>query len=253
MITRSDEKVGTKEIFKEGRGCVILAASDAMQYAFEGDHLEKKRDECSVFTHHLVRGLETGEADLNNDGQIMTDELYKYVHEQVRRENPNQTPERWVLDVQGDIVVAQNPHIDEKGNRREMPILKYKEAFAGIVLASAASDGYISDNERRYIEAILLRMQLFKGCTEEEYQRMSDNLTEILDNQGYKALLELSIKDLPSDLYRTVFIASVDLLAIDGNLTEKEQEFLSYLEKKLRIEPEFVRSVLPVIYIKNKG
>jgi hypothetical protein len=46
-----------------------------MQQAFEGNTVEGKGVR-SVFTSTLVRGLETGEADLDKDGVISLDELY---------------------------------------------------------------------------------------------------------------------------------------------------------------------------------
>lgn len=91
-----------------GRGRVVLTASDAMQYSFEGDQVEGQGVR-SVFTQALVEGLRTGEADLDGDGQIKLDELYSYVHRRVRDKTPQQSPRRWDFDVEGEIVIAQNP------------------------------------------------------------------------------------------------------------------------------------------------
>ena len=63
----------------------------------------------SVFTSALVRGLETGDADLDDDGLISLDELYDYVHQRVRADTPQQSPGRWHFDLQGDITVAYSP------------------------------------------------------------------------------------------------------------------------------------------------
>jgi len=63
----------------------------------------------SIFTHTLVYGLETGEADLNADGLISLDELYDYVHDRVTDETPHQRPGKWAFDVQGDIIIARSP------------------------------------------------------------------------------------------------------------------------------------------------
>jgi formylglycine-generating enzyme required for sulfatase activity len=87
----------------------VLTASDAMQYAFEGDNV-KGEGVQSIFTRTLVRGLETGEADLDGDGLVSLDELYDYVHDRVADETPHQRPGKWVFDVQGQIVIARNPH-----------------------------------------------------------------------------------------------------------------------------------------------
>ncbi|MCK7470290.1 MAG: caspase family protein [Desulfomicrobium escambiense] len=67
MTHRADEAVGAGEYFREGRGQFVLTASDALQYAFEGEEI-KGKGVRSVFTHAMVQGLETGEADLDGDG-----------------------------------------------------------------------------------------------------------------------------------------------------------------------------------------
>jgi len=104
-----NESIGTAPAFEgTGYGRVVLTASDSTQYAWEGENL-KGSAEQSLFTHHLVHGIETGDADINRDGQITIDELYDYVYERVVKERPNQTPGKWTYKQQGEVVVALNP------------------------------------------------------------------------------------------------------------------------------------------------
>ncbi len=111
MRPRGGETAGIDEHFKGGRGRAVLTASNALQYAFEGGHVESVgQAQQSIFTRHLVRGLETGEADQDHDGWISLDELYDYVHDRVHDEMPQQTPMIWQFGVEGDIVIARNPH-----------------------------------------------------------------------------------------------------------------------------------------------
>ena len=110
MITKADKKVITRNDFEgEGRGRVVLTASDAMQYSFEGDQVEGKGIPY-VFTGNLVRGLKSGEADRDADGHITIDELYDYVHDRVVDATPEQRPAKWNFGVQGRIVIARNPN-----------------------------------------------------------------------------------------------------------------------------------------------
>ncbi|MFF3850582.1 caspase domain-containing protein [Streptomyces sp. NPDC002328] len=91
-----------------GRGWAVITASDAMEYAFEGAELaEGAAPRPSLFTHAVVEGLTSGEADLDADGEISLDELYDYVFDHVSRRNPNQTPGRTV-DMQGDVYLAHS-------------------------------------------------------------------------------------------------------------------------------------------------
>ncbi|MBB5955057.1 hypothetical protein FHS29_001627 [Saccharothrix tamanrassetensis] len=105
MLPRS---AGTVDVVEqlEGRGCVIMTASTHIQYAYEpGRNGADGRPEPSVFTRTIVEGLETGAADLDGDGEITTGELYSYVYDRVRAENPEQTPTSGGT-VSGKLVVA---------------------------------------------------------------------------------------------------------------------------------------------------
>ena len=106
MVHRAGESVAIKEEF-DGQGRVVLTASRAMEYAFEGDQLEGEA-RPSVFTSAIVEGLETGVADRDHDSRISVDELYDYVFDRVREATPNQTPSKWTFDVQGDLYVARS-------------------------------------------------------------------------------------------------------------------------------------------------
>ncbi len=57
----------------QGRGRVILTASDANEVSVEKDELKH-----GVFTYYLLEGLR-GKADFDKDGVITVDELYRYV------------------------------------------------------------------------------------------------------------------------------------------------------------------------------
>ncbi|HEY4631430.1 MAG TPA: caspase family protein, partial [Blastococcus sp.] len=102
---KSDEGVQTLERF-QGKGRAVLTASDATQYAFEGEDLTGSGT-SSVFTRHLVEAISSGAADLDEDGDIALDELYSYVYEQVVAEVPQQRPKKQE-DVDGRIVIARN-------------------------------------------------------------------------------------------------------------------------------------------------
>ena len=109
MLAKSGQSVGIMEQF-QGHGRIVLTATDAMQYAFEGDKVRGKRAR-SVFTHALVDGLKTGDADLDRDGLVSLDELYDYVYDRVVDETPLQIPGMWAFDVQGEIIIARNPRL----------------------------------------------------------------------------------------------------------------------------------------------
>jgi hypothetical protein len=107
MTARAGTGMAIEEQFG-GRGRAVITASSAMEYAFEGDELADAREQApSVFTSALVEGLETGEADRDQDGMVALDELYDYVYDKVQAVTPNQTPGKWTFGVQGDLYIAR--------------------------------------------------------------------------------------------------------------------------------------------------
>ncbi|TPG19535.1 caspase family protein [Pedococcus bigeumensis] len=91
-----------------GRGRAVITASSAMEYAFEGSALASdEQRQPSVFTSAVVEGLRSGAADRDEDGLVSLNELYDYVFDQVRAQNPNQTPSR-DIELQGELYVARS-------------------------------------------------------------------------------------------------------------------------------------------------
>lgn len=96
-----------------GRGCAVITASSALEYAFERDNSSSIFEidgvvSPSVFTGALIDGLATGKADLNGDGLIDIDELYDHLYKQVKSSIPQQTPGRR-SDVEGTLYIAASP------------------------------------------------------------------------------------------------------------------------------------------------
>ena len=107
LVARAGTEMGIEQQLG-GRGRAVITASSAMEYAFEAGELADAREvPPSVFTSALVQGLETGEADRDQDGLVGLDELYEYVYDQVRVATPNQTPGKWAFGVEGGLYIAR--------------------------------------------------------------------------------------------------------------------------------------------------
>jgi outer membrane biosynthesis protein TonB len=114
MVPKADKAVHVEEQFG-GRGRAVITASGAMEFAFENAELTASSElRPSVFTRAVVEGLETGDADRDQDGYVDLDELYDYVYDRVRDATPNQTPGKWTFALQGDLFIA----------RRRTPVTK---------------------------------------------------------------------------------------------------------------------------------
>jgi hypothetical protein len=108
--TKGEADLGLRDQFAgQGRGRVVLTASAAAEYSYEGEPTETVVTAGSVFTSALVAGLRTGAADADHDGRITVDEAYAYTFDQVQAAGAAQTPQRWLFGAEGRMVLARSP------------------------------------------------------------------------------------------------------------------------------------------------
>lgn len=107
---KGDTDLGLGERFHgQGRGRVVLTASRASEYSFEGEPVAGSTMPGSVFTSALVAGIRTGAADMDNDGYICVDDAYAYTFDRIRTADAQQTPQRWLYGAEGTILLARSP------------------------------------------------------------------------------------------------------------------------------------------------
>jgi hypothetical protein len=103
---KGDEGVHLKERL-EGKGRVILTASNSIEYSWEGEELSGEGTP-SVFTAAVLEGLRSGDADLDGDGVIRPGELYSYIWDRMLEAERKQTPQKFE-QLEGDLQIAWNP------------------------------------------------------------------------------------------------------------------------------------------------
>ncbi|GAA2831707.1 caspase family protein [Nonomuraea rubra] len=177
-LPRAGTDVHVEEQFG-GRGRVVITASNALEYAFDGTDLADAQETTSpsVFTRALVEGLETGEADRDQDGFVGIHELYDFVYDKVRAVTPSQTPGKWTFDVQGDLIIARRgrpvdrpaPLPTELQEAVDHPIAKIREGaigelarlrhsrHAGLALAARLALEELADDDSRSVSAAASR------------------------------------------------------------------------------------------------
>jgi hypothetical protein len=105
---KGDAELALQQRFEpRGRGRVVLTASRDTEYSFEGDQATGEGAR-SIFTHAIVNGLRTGDADRDKDGLITVTDLSQYVYDNVRAAESRQTPELWLYGAEGDLLVAHS-------------------------------------------------------------------------------------------------------------------------------------------------
>jgi len=104
--SKGDDALALRDRFS-GRGRVVLTASRATEYSFEGATVVGEGVR-SMFTHAVVNGLRTGQADRDKDGLVTVEDLYHHVYATVRDTESRQTPELWAFGAEGDLLIARS-------------------------------------------------------------------------------------------------------------------------------------------------
>jgi len=177
--TKGEQKAITETTFEgSGFGRVVLTASDSTQYALEGDQVIKQ-SELSLFTHFLLEGLKTGEADVNNDGLIALDEWYDYTYGRVISETPKQVPHKWSYNQQGDLIIAKNPYLKKKVVELPYELVQALESsFFGIRESAVNELGkYLHSNDLEMVELAIASLRKMK---EDDSRRISSLAERLL-------------------------------------------------------------------------
>lgn len=139
----TDVAVGTGAAFKgNGLGRVVMTASDATQFAWQGDTL-KGEGAGSVFTRAIVEGLHSGQADMDRDGRITIHELYEYAQARVKELSSSdrpQSPGIWTYGLKGELVIARAARRKEEARARYQKIVGLIEQGAWAQAEAAWSE-----------------------------------------------------------------------------------------------------------------
>lgn len=127
------------------------------------------------------------------------------------------------------------------------------EGFAGILLAAAAADGHIAEEEARGLWGTIDRMKLYSSFTPDKFNKMMDSLLKVLKKGGPEALVEKCVPLVPERLRATVFCNAVNIVLADGVVEDDEKELIEKLQSALDIEDDAAQEIVKVMLIKNRG
>ena len=177
-----------------------------MQYSFEGDRREGV-GQRSVFTHAVVQGLETGEADMDKNGLVSYTELYNYAYDRVIDETPMQKPGMWVFGLEGDVIVANNPY-KKKLDDKAVNELKQAESLP------TSSKNVTDDAAKIMSTGISPRTDVEKGKLTPVVPKMEGHG---YDTQTGKSKEEYEKEQKPTSIFSPkVLIAIVGVIAVIG-------------------------------------
>jgi formylglycine-generating enzyme required for sulfatase activity len=98
-----------------GKGRAILTSSTASETSLGAKvTTEHGNSGLSIYTRYLVEGIETGAADLDDDGFIGVEELHEYASERVNKAAPAMNPMFYPQERGNKIILAKSPKDDSK-------------------------------------------------------------------------------------------------------------------------------------------
>jgi tellurite resistance protein len=128
-----------------------------------------------------------------------------------------------------------------------------QEAFTGILLAAAAADGHIAEEEAQGLWTAIERMKLFANFTPDKFHKMMDNLLKMLKKGGPDLLIDKCVPALPDELRATAFANACDLVLADGVVEPEEKAFIEKLQGRLGIPGDEAMDIVRIMVIKNQG
>jgi hypothetical protein len=128
-----------------------------------------------------------------------------------------------------------------------------QEGFAGVLLATAAHDGHLADEEMASMFNTLTRMKLYQHMPEQRFKSMIDRLVGTLKRNGPEELMRQSVAVVPPELRETCFASATDLILADGVVEQTERDLMQHLMIALQIDSTRARTIVQVMVIKNKG
>src|SRR5215211_6977539 len=237
--TKGEAKAITETTFEgSGFGRVVLTASDSTQYALEGDQIIKQT-ELSLFTHFLLEGLKTGEADINNDGHISLDEWYDYTYTKVISETPRQVPHKWSYNQQGDLIIAKNPFVKKRVVELPYELLQALESsFVGIRESAVNELGkYLRSHDTEMMQLAVSSLEKMK---QDDSRRISLLAEKLLTDFEQSRTPAVKVGPNPSQLVVDSITESAPSLerdALPTSSSNSKVESISYAKPSQTINP----------------
>jgi len=179
------ESVNTGAQFDpQGYGRFVMTASDALQYAFEGDQLTGSANN-SIFTHFLIEGLTTGAADLDGDDRISVDEWYEYVSRSVLDADlkVKQTPCKFADEQKDKVIIALNPRSQTKAALPDDLLQLLASKSVNIREAATRELGDLLKSEDKTMRGLAL--ESLKQLANNSHERVANSAKEILIREGF--------------------------------------------------------------------
>jgi hypothetical protein len=96
-------------------------------------------------------------------------------------------------------------------------------------------------------------MRVFRQTSAAHLQRLTETALDIIGSTGPDALLPACAEVIPEWLRAPLFALAVELVIVDGEVSQTETQFVDSLKSALGIDDEIAANIIEVLLIKGRA
>jgi len=124
------------------------------------------------------------------------------------------------------------------------------QAFICLLVAAAAADGVLADEEQAEIEALIKRSRTLKLLPPRDLAHAKSIVAQRLKERP--TAVQEACDTLPEDMRQPVFAHCLDIILADGDFVPSEGEFLKTLMAALGLDVTKVQDIVKTLFLKNR-
>lgn len=119
-----------------------------------------------------------------------------------------------------------------------------QESFLTIIMLAVQADRVFSLEEKEVIKSTVLELEIFKNYSQKQIIEKMEQALKKIETKGEEVSLQEATRNLPKELYQTVFTTAADLIASDRQITNNERDILQRLQQTLSIPQITVNKII---------
>ncbi|MCY4781469.1 tellurite resistance TerB family protein [Sphingobacterium sp. UT-1RO-CII-1] len=142
---------------------------------------------------------------------------------------------------------------DSSGSNNVFVPRNEQEAWVGIFVACAMSDGSISEMEQDMLNRFMVFKSWFDTTHTDLVMQPYRRAYHSVELSGGNSVIDTCVAFITEDRRDTLFCFIVEVLMSDGILDDTEKNVIEYLQKSLGISDELAVKIIDVYFIRSKG
>jgi hypothetical protein len=112
-----------------------------------------------------------------------------------------------------------------------------QDALIYLMVVAASSDAQMSERELGRIEAMIARLPVFRGYDPAQLPTVANACVDTINRSAsIEDVLDIAIDALPKRLHDTAYALTVEIVALDLDLSQEELRFLEMVRDRLDLD-----------------